>query len=112
MYRLAKNQAKYCAKKGRLVHSTRPALYGGENLFFIASRIINPRIVVNTWMLSFGDQGNPGHRDWLLDHRVKFAAVGIHRSKKGTYVAWSFSSDHKLEKPKALIWTILSPIMG
>ena len=49
MYRLAKNQANYCAKVGRLVHSDRFAFQGGENLCGGKGNF-PPKTIVGTWM--------------------------------------------------------------
>lgn len=84
MAHLARSQARYCAKRGKLIHSDRPALKGGENLC-CGSRNMSPKNIVKSWMTS------PGHRAWLLDSRVRSAGVGIARSKHGTYAAWAFS---------------------
>lgn len=84
MYKLAKPLAKKMARVGRLIHSGRYALQGGEN---VSGGYGNhkPRDFVRSWMTS------PAHRAWLLSSEVKSAAVGVARSRKGTYVAWSFS---------------------
>jgi uncharacterized protein YkwD len=87
MYLLAKKQATYCAKVGRLVHSKRPALLGGENLCGGRGNL-SPKRIVRCWMNS-----KAGHREWLLDLRVKSAGVGIAKSGHGTYAAWAFSGD-------------------
>ena len=87
MYRLAKDQANYCARVGRLVHSNRYALQGGENLCGGKGNM-SPKAIVNCWMHS-----KAGHREWLLDTRVKTAGVGISKSRHGTYAAWAFSGD-------------------
>jgi len=34
-----------------------------------------------------------GHREWLLDRRVKTAGAAISKSRHGTYAAWAFSGD-------------------
>lgn len=85
MYRLAKNQANYCAKVGRLVHSKRFAFQGGENLCGGKGNF-SPQTIVKTWMRS-----KAGHREYLLSPRVRKAAVAISTSKRGTYAAWAFS---------------------
>jgi hypothetical protein len=85
MYRLAKNQANYCAKVGRLVHSKRFAFRGGENLCGGKGKF-SPRTIVATWMRS-----KAGHREYLLSPRVRKAAIAIATSKRGTYAAWAFS---------------------
>ena len=87
MYLLAKDQASYCAKVGRLVHSDRYALQGGENLCGGRGNL-SPKSIVRCWMNS-----KAGHREWLLDPRVKSAGVGIAKSRHGTYAAWAFSGD-------------------
>jgi uncharacterized protein YkwD len=102
LYYLAKDQAKYCAKVGRLVHSNRFAFQGGENLF-AGSGNITPRLIVNTWLKS-----RAGHREYLLSPRVKSAAVAISKSRHGTYCAWSFSDRpveqaHHRKTPKGKI---------
>jgi hypothetical protein len=102
MAHLAKNQARYCAKVRTLVHSNRPALKGGENLCGGKGNM-SPRAIVKCWMTS-----KEGHREWLLDPRVKVAGVGIVKSKHGTYAAWSFSdqsgiSPFKIALPKIKI---------
>jgi uncharacterized protein YkwD len=85
LYYLAKQQADYCAKVGRLVHSNRFAFDGGENLCGGKGNM-TPRMIVNTWLKS-----KAGHREYLLSPRVKSAAVAISKSRHGTYCAWSFS---------------------
>ena len=84
MYRLAKDQSNKMARAGRLFHSNRYALQGGENICGGKGHH-SPRDFVTSWMRS------PKHRAWLLDPRVKTAAVGISKSRHGTYAAWSFS---------------------
>jgi len=84
MYRLAKSHSNRMAKAGRLFHSGRYALQGGENICGGRGHH-TPKGFVTSWMKS------SGHRAWLLDARVKTAAVGISQSKYGTYAAWSFS---------------------
>ena len=86
MYTLAKEQADYCANKGRLIHSNRFALQGGENLCGGKGRL-SPKSIVRCWM------GSTGHRRWLLDPRVREAGVAISKSRHGVYAAWSFSGD-------------------
>ena len=85
LYYLAKQQANYCAKVGKLVHSDRFAFDGGENLCGGKGNI-TPKSIVNTWLKS-----KAGHREYLLSPRVKSAAVAISKSRHGTYCAWSFS---------------------
>lgn len=84
MYRLAKDQSTKMAKAGRLFHSNRPALQGGENICG-GKGCFSPKDFVRSWMKS------PRHRAWLLDPGVKTAAVSISISKRGTFTAWSFS---------------------
>jgi len=86
MYRLAKDQASYCAKVGRLVHSNRFAFEGGENLCGGKGNF-SPETIVKTWMKS-----KAGHRENLLSPRARKAAVAIATSKRGTYAAWAFSA--------------------
>ena len=102
LYYLAKEQATYCAKVGRLVHSNRFAFQGGENLCG-GKGDMTPRTIVNTWLRS-----KAGHREYLLSPRAKSAAVAISKSRHGTYCAWSFSDrpveqahHHKTRKGKA-----------
>ena len=95
MYKLAKSHSKKMARAGRLFHSHRYALKGGENCWMgkeYSQRAL-PKAIVNSWMKS-----RAGHREWLLHHSVKTAAVGISKSKHGTFAAWSFS-DQPLHKP-------------
>ena len=66
-----------------MCHSGRPALQGGENVCG-GKGYFSPRDFVSCWMKS------PQHRTWLLDPRVKAAAVGIFRSRYGTYAAWTW----------------------
>jgi hypothetical protein len=50
----------------------------------------NAHTIVKTWMRS------PGHRAWLLDRRVKTAAVALRRGKGRRaywYASWSFSAE-------------------
>ena len=85
MARLAQSQSDYCAKIGHLVHSSRYAFQGGENLAQGGS-YFSPRSIVNCWLRS-----KAGHRAYLLSSRVKKAGVGIAKSRGKTYVAWAFS---------------------
>jgi hypothetical protein len=85
MYQLAKSQSRKMAKAGRLFHSRRYALQGGENVSGGRGRL-SPKDFVRSWMKS------PQHRAWLLSSEVKTAAVGISSSRRGTYAAWSFSA--------------------
>jgi len=87
MARLAQSQAEYCAKVGHLVHSSRYAFQGGENLAQGGS-YFSPRSIVNCWLRS-----KAGHREYLLNPRVKKAGVGIAKNKGKTYVAWAFSDE-------------------
>lgn len=91
MHRLAKDQSNKMARAGRLFHSDRFALQGGENICGGKGQH-SPRDFVTSWMRS------PRHRAWLLDPRVKTAGVGISSSRHGTFAAWSFS-DQPLHKP-------------
>lgn len=84
MYSLAKEHSKKMAKAGRLFHSGRFALYGGE-VACGGKGYHSPRSFVESWLKS------PRHRGWLLDRRVRVAAVGVSSSGKGTFAAWSFS---------------------
>jgi len=95
MYKLAKSHSKKMARAGRLFHSSRFALKGGENCWEEKgySGKALPKAIVNSWMKS-----RAGHREWLLHHSVKTAAVGISTSRHGTFAAWSFS-DQPLHKP-------------
>jgi len=87
MAKLAQSQANYCAKVGHLVHSSRFAFRGGENLAQGGSNF-SPRAIVNTWLSS-----RAGHREYLLSPRVKKMGVGIAKSRGRTYVAWAFSDE-------------------
>ena len=91
MYRLAKDQSNKMARAGRLFHSDRFALQGGENICGGKGHH-SPRDFVTSWMRS------PRHRAWILDPRVKTAGVGISSSRHGTYAAWAFS-DQPLHQP-------------
>lgn len=84
MYRLAKTHSRSMAKARFLFHSDRYALQGGENCYAGTN---SAATIVKTWMRS-----KAGHREWLLDSRVRKAAVGITARGKTAYVAWSFSS--------------------
>jgi uncharacterized protein YkwD len=85
MYSLAKSHANKMAKEGRMYHSNRYALKGGECCLCSRGKP-SARTIVSTWMAS-----KAGHAEWLMDSRVRKAAVGIGQSRHGTYVAWSFS---------------------
>jgi hypothetical protein len=85
---LAQSQADYCAKVDRLVHSDRPAFWGGENLFQ-GHRRSSPWDVVNCWMHS-----HAGHREYLLSPSVQSAGVGIAYAGEWMYVAWAFSNQY------------------
>ena len=100
MYTNAKEQADIMSSAGRLIHSHRYALKGGENCwggkgYFAKNNDQLARDMVRSWMTS------PRHRAWLLDGRVKSAAVAISISRHGTFAAWAFSDSisHK-HKPK------------
>lgn len=88
MYKLAKDQSNKMARVGRLFHSDRYALQGGENCWMGKgySEKALPKAIVDSWMKS-----HAGHREWLLDPTVKTAAVGISRSRHGTFATWAFS---------------------
>ena len=88
MAQLAQSQADYCAKVGHLVHSSRYAFQGGENLAQGGS-YFSPRSIVDCWL-----QSKAGHREYLLSHRVKKAGVGISKSRGKTFVAWAFSDEN------------------
>jgi len=87
MYTYAKSQSSICAQKGRLVHSYRDALHGGENLWMTSSHSCSNLSgdVVAAWLES------SGHRAWLLSGEVDKAAIGVSESEYGIFVAWSFS---------------------
>lgn len=85
LYHLAKTHTKRMAKVGHLFHSRRFALQGGECVSGGKGRL-KPNDFLKSWMTS------PAHRRWLLDPRVRKAAIGISMSRHGTYAAWSFSS--------------------
>jgi len=85
MARLAQSQANYCAKVGHMVHSSRYAFQGGENLCG-GKGTFSPRTVVDTWLRS-----KAGHREYLLSPRVTKAGVGIARRNGKMFVAWAFS---------------------
>lgn len=97
MYRLAKDQANKMAKEGRLFHSPRFALRGGENVwggkYHYRNDLQLAKDIVNSWMKS-----HAGHREWLLDPSVKTAGTAISTSRHGTYAAWAFS-DQPLHRP-------------
>jgi len=98
MYVLAKDQSNRMAKAGRLFHSNRYALKGGENCWMgkgYSERAL-PKAIVNTWMKS-----KAGHREWILDPRVKTAAVAISRSRHGIFAAWAFSDQPLHQHGKA-----------
>jgi len=92
MYHLAKGHSREMARVGHLFHTGRPALEGGENVTGGKGNH-SPKELVKSWMKS------PLHREWLLDYRVKFAAVGISRSRHRTFAAWSFSSGKPDDSP-------------
>jgi hypothetical protein len=85
MARLAQSQANYCAKAGRLVHSTRYAYQGGENLAQ-GSGHFGARAIVNCWLRS-----KAGHREYMLSSKVTKAGVRIAKAHGKTFVAWAFS---------------------
>ena len=84
MARLAQSQADYCAKVGRMVHSSRYAFQGGENLCG-GKGSFSPRQTVNSWL------GSPRHREYILSPRVRKAGVGIARRNGKMFYAWAFS---------------------
>lgn len=94
--KLALNQAKYCAKIGRMVHSKRYAFQGGENLFMTTGRL-KPMSAVRGWLRS-----KKGHREYLLSNRVTQAGVGIAKSRGKTYVAWAFSDGFPMQSLKPI----------
>ena len=105
MYHLAKDQSNKMARAGRLFHSDRPALKGGENCWMgkgYSERAL-PKAIVDTWMKS-----HAGHREWLLDPRVKTAAVAISSSRHGTFAAWAFS-DQPLHQPIKMPFKVIVP---
>jgi uncharacterized protein YkwD len=85
MYVYAKSQSTISAQAGKLIHSYRDALDGGENLWMTPSHVYAPVAIVDFWLNS------PAHRGWLLSSEVSKAAIGITESEYGTFVAWSFS---------------------
>jgi len=85
MARLAQSQADYCARIGRMVHSSRYAFQGGENLAQGGGNF-TPRAIVNCWLGS-----KAGHREYLLSPRVRKAGVGIAKRNGKTFAAWAFS---------------------
>jgi uncharacterized protein YkwD len=97
LYRLAKSQASYCAKIGKLVHSNRYAYQGGENLCGGKGNV-SPRTIVTSWLKS-----KQGHREYMLSRRATYAAVALSKSRHGTYCAWAFSDnehdDSKIKSP-------------
>jgi len=86
MARLAQSQANYCAKVGHMVHSSRYAFQGGENLCGGKGNF-SPQTAVNTWLKS-----KAGHREYMLSPRVTKAGVGIAKRNGKMFVAWAFSS--------------------
>lgn len=94
---LARDQANYCAKIGRLEHSRRYAFQGGENLCG-GSGNMSPRTIVNTWLRS-----RQGHREYILSPNVKYAAVAISRSRRGTYCAWAFGDESWGHNPNGIL---------
>jgi len=87
LYKLAREHSRAMAHRGHLFHSARPALQGGENCYMGPH---NAYTIVKTWMRS------PGHRAWLLDRRVKTAAVALWRGRSRRaywYASWSFSAE-------------------
>lgn len=98
MYRLARDHSNKMTKAKRLFHSGRYALQGGENISGGKGNH-SPKDFVNSWMKS------PEHRAWLLDSKVKTAAVGISKSRYGSYATWSFSDQplpHQLHPLKGI----------
>ena len=85
LYQLAKNHAKRMAKSGHLFHSNRFAFLGGECVSG-GKGDYSPRAFLRSWMKS------EPHREYLLHPESRRAAVGIAKSKHGTYAAWSFSN--------------------
>ena len=100
MYHLAKGHSRKMAREGHLFHTGRPALEGGENVAGGKGKH-SPKELVRCWM------GSPLHREWLLDYRVGIAAVGISRSRYGTFAAWSFSSGEPDDSPVTGLVAIL-----
>lgn len=84
MERLAQGHSDEMAEQDRMFHSNRYALEGGENVWSGTGHSWSASDVVQSWMNS------PGHREWLLDRRVKSAGVGVSQSSSGTYAAWAF----------------------
>lgn len=99
MYLLAKKQANYCARVGRLIHSKKylENLVGGRGN-------LSPKRIVRCWMNS------KGHREWLLNPRVNSAGVGIAKSKHGTYAAWTFSGDTGIREWLKKHWLWFIPV--
>jgi hypothetical protein len=74
-----------------MVHSSRYAFKGGENL--VGGRgSFTPKDVVKSWMHS-----KAGHREYLLSPRVRRAGVGMARRNGKMFVAWAFSDQTLLE---------------
>lgn len=85
LYELAKGQANKMARAGSVFHSDKQHVEGGECVFG-GNGAQSPRDFVKAWL------GSPRHRALILGLSVRLAAVGITRSRKGTYAAWSFSN--------------------
>lgn len=83
--RQAQSQVEYCAEVGDLVHSSRYAFQGGENLFWVPG-VPYARAIVDTWLGS-----TQGHREYLLSPRVKYAGVGVVYKNGETFAAWAFA---------------------
>lgn len=90
LYYMAKQQADYCARVGKLVHCDDFAFNDGEGLHgenLCGGRgNMTPTAIVNSWLKS-----KAGHRENLLNPQARSAAVAISKSRHGTYCAWEFS---------------------
>ncbi len=87
MARLARSQAEYCAKVGRLVHSNRFAYRGGECLWG-GRGDLDPMDAIQAWLRS-----KAGHREYVLSPRTRKAGIGISRHGGFTCVAFAFSDE-------------------
>lgn len=111
LYLEAKRHTKMMAKNGCLFHSGGTDMTGEHDLgsenVLQGPRNMTPRQMVNLWMRS------SGHRRWLLEPDLKYAATSIIRTKKAAYATWWFGYE-PVSKTKQLLKTsaiVLSPLL-
>jgi len=88
MAQIARSQANYCAKAGRMIHTNPQILQaagGGGECLAQGWDTFPPRSVVDCWLLS------EGHREIILDTEIRKAGVGIAKKNGKSFVAFTAS---------------------